>query len=194
MPPNQTPPSSKHLLVNQENQHTKYKPRITTKPKSNKNQSSHRLSPITAIFYAGIILLSSFQQIIALYVNSPASTHGTTSVSPIETPSTAVVVRKLGVITVATEDLLTAYDSAIAGDTIELQGGTVFQPASTVSDEAAIEIEKPVSIQCLDLVNKCELNGLDARRVIYISTGTSEATSLIRLLITKGRRVVRINF
>ena len=114
--------------------------------------------------------------------------------SPIETPSTAVVVRKLGVITVATEDLLTAYDSAIAGDTIELQGGTVFQPASTVSDEAAIEIEKPVSIQCLDLVNKCELNGLDARRVIYISTGTSEATSLIRLLITKGRRVVRINF
>ena len=132
-----------------------------------------------------IILLSSFQQIIAITsITPPASTQNNSSVS-IQTSSTAVD-RKLGVTTVTAEDLLTACNSAKEGDTIEFQGGTAFAPSSTVSDSSAIAITIPISIQCLDLANQCELNGLGDRRAIHISSGNSNTTSLIGLNIKGG--------
>ena len=101
-------------------------------------------------------------------------------------------IRRLTVITVANEDVLSGYDSANAGDTIELVYGTLFAPSSTIENggdeknDAAIQIMKAVTITCTDVVNRCKWDGLDARRVVYINTGTEVTTALIGLEITGG--------
>ena len=101
--------------------------------------------------------------------------------------TSANVTRRLAVITVANEDILSGYDSANVGDTLELVYGTDFAPtSSTGSSSSAIEILKAVTIRCTDIVNRCKWNGLDARRVVYIETGTQVTTTLIGLNITRA--------
>jgi len=121
------------------------------------------------------------------------------SINPQSMPETfGNVIRKLAVITVSTKDLSTAYGSANAGDTIELQeDGTEFAPSfSTGSNDggSAIEILKPLTIKCLDLVNRCKLNGIGSWRVMYISTGTFVTTTLLRLEITGGVSDLKITY
>ena len=50
----------------------------------------------------------------------------------------------------------------------------------------AQKILKAVTIRCTDIVNRCRWNGMDARRVVYIATGTEVTTTLIGLNITSG--------
>ena len=92
---------------------------------------------------------------------------------------------------IPTEFVLVAYKSTSAGGTITLETGTDFAPTSSdISGysvyPAAIQITKAVTIQCLDLENLCKLDGLEDKRVIYISSGKSSATNLIGLKITRG--------
>ena len=103
--------------------------------------------------------------------------------------TSANVTRRLAVITVANEDVLSGYDSANVGDIVELVYGTEFAPSSSTGNNrggSAIEILKAVTIRCTDIVNRCRWNGLDARRVVYIETGTEVTTTLIGLNITSG--------
>ena len=107
-----------------------------------------------------------------------------------ELSSASSVGRKLAVITVATENLLSAYNSASVGDVINLLWGTVFGPTTSVEfyGPNAIHIVKPVTIKCENTNpdDRCELNGRGDKRVMYINSGTSSTTSLIGLMITNG--------
>ena len=95
-------------------------------------------------------------------------------------------------ISVSTKDLMTAYGSANAGETIQLEHGTVFAPTTGVTRSdgyvyGAISITKALSIECSNMVDMCELSGLDARRVVYIDKTT---TTLRGLKITRGNAYV----
>ena len=92
--------------------------------------------------------------------------------------------------TVPTHDVLSAYDSASEGSFIDLEGGSVFAPTSTVTTWAAIEITKALTFECLDLLNLCNFNGLGNKRVMYINSGVSHITSLVGLMISRGRGLV----
>ena len=103
--------------------------------------------------------------------------------------TSANVTRRLAVIPVANEDVLSGCHSANVGDIVELVYGTDFAPASSTGSNrggSAIEILKAVIIRCTDLVNRCKWNGLDTRRVMMIKTGTEVTTTLIGLNITSG--------
>ena len=89
---------------------------------------------------------------------------------------------------VPTEFILSAYNFANIGDIIEIEPGSVFAPTTSISGEGdnAIAITKAVTIKCLDLVSRCELNGRGDKRVMYINSGTTSTTTLIGLKVTKG--------
>ena len=88
-------------------------------------------------------------------------------------------------LSVPTSDLLTAYNAAAAGDTIELEAGTTFLPSATLT------ITKAVRIQCLGSDTTCPLDGSNDKRIIIVNSGTSGTTEFKGLLFTKGY-VVRL--
>ena len=86
--------------------------------------------------------------------------------------------RKLTTSTVLTSNLGTALATAVTGDTINLSTGTTFS-GSTLAVTIA------VTIQCVDLVNMCTLDGGSVRNVMnmYNVAGT---IALSGLIITRG--------
>jgi hypothetical protein len=94
---------------------------------------------------------------------------------------TGVMGRRLSV---PTSNLLSAYNAAAVGDTIELEAGTDFVPS------APLVLTKAVTIQCLPNTNAtCTLDGSDDKRIINVDSGTSKTSKFNGLMMTKGSSV-----
>jgi hypothetical protein len=91
---------------------------------------------------------------------------------------TGVMGRRLSV---PTSNLLSAYNAAAVGDTIELEAGTDFVPSAT------LVLTKAVTIQCLADTNAiCTLGGSDDKRIIIVNSGNSITSEFKGLIMTKG--------
>ena len=106
--------------------------------------------------------------------------------------------RVLAVATVDTKDLLGAYNSATVNDEIVLNPGTtpytgVECVGSGNSAPTSLCMTKAMTIRCASVSassETCTLDGLNARRVVIVETGTTSTTKFENLVFTKGKTIV----
>ena len=106
------------------------------------------------------------------------STHSTGSTSALECNICAASSTFVdGKCVFSTADVVTAYNSANAGDNIAITTGTY--------SAGRFDITKAVGITCQE-GHTCTFDGMNSHRVMDIRSGTSATTSLTKLIITRG--------
>ena len=100
--------------------------------------------------------------------------------------------RHLTTISVETSNLLSAYSSAVAGDTIVLLVGSTFVGAlctGKISGDSSLCVSKAISIKCSDPSTKCAFDGLSSKRIMYLSNVSTASVNLEGILFRKGVHV-----
>jgi hypothetical protein len=127
---------------------------------------------------------------------SEHSNIGVLSAMPSADPTDEASSRLLATVTVLTQDLLAAYNSAAVGDTINLTpSSTAFTGAACNGGDTSLCMTKAVSILCAvgTASGSCTFDGLNTgtngRRVVSVQTGTSATTVFQQITFTRGYTV-----